>query len=287
MADIEFPKAVSDDPIEIRQEIIAGYEKAANKRLYPAQTDNFVLNELAYRESRSKSQFNAANKQNYIRYATGVLLDELGGFWDTPRLEDEDDEQYRIRIMLAPEALTTTGTRGGYEYHIRSTDPSITAVGFANPNPGSGWVETFILTKDGLPSDDLRARVFNTVTSEAVHVLGVGYQVSSPEVFEYGLKVKIVVEKAYEKQAIRAQVLEALGGAFDADGNQIRPGYVHTLEKGLGLDLIPSRFSRVAQDIEGVHSVTVLEPAQDIILTEGQWPKNTVVDVQAVGLDED
>lgn len=286
MADKGFPKIIDDNPTIIRSQVISEYEQEAKKKLFPAQADNFLLNELSYREALTKSQFNSASKQNYLRWAEGVLLDALGEFWGVKRLEEETDDKYRIRIGLAPEALTTTGTRGAYEFHIRSVDPSISAVSFDTPNPGSGWVQSYILTDTGLPTQDLLNRVYRTITSEKIHVLGVGYLVSAPSVIEYELKVKIISKEGYDTQSVKQDVLVALEGVTDEDGNKTQEGFIDLMQKELGTDLIPSQFSEVIQNVEGVHSVTILSPVETI-LPPSTWAKCTLIEVDVTELIDD
>lgn len=286
MADNKFPKIINDDPTIIRAQIVGEYEQAAKKKLFPAQADNFVLNELAYRESLTKSQFNSASKQNYLPWAEGVLLDALGAFWGVKRLEDEADDKYRIRIALAPEALTTTGTRGAYEFHIRSVDPSISAVSFDNPNPGSGWVQSYILTDTGLPSADLLKQVYRKITSEKIHVLGVGYLVSAPEIIEYEFKARIIAKEGYDTQAVKADGLIAVSGITDEDGNKTQEGFIDLMQKELGTDLIPSQFSEVLQNVDGAHSVTILSP-EETILPPSTWAKCTSIEIEVVELEDD
>ena len=283
----DFPKVLNDDPALIRAEVIAEYEAETNKKLYPAQSDNFPLNELAYRESLTKSQFNAANKQNYVRWATGTLLEALGEFWGVWRLPEEKDDKFRIRILLAPESLTSTGTRGAYEFFIRSVDPIISAVSFDNPNPGSGTVRSYILTDNGLPTEELLARVYQKVTSTEIMVMGVAYEVKAPEIVYYDFKFKVVVAHGYDKQSIKKQVLIALQGIADEDGNKVQDGFIDTLQKTLGHDVVLSQFTEVIQKITGVHSVTIETPTADINLTAGQWPVNRSVEVTVVEQSED
>lgn len=272
----DLPKFVEDDPALIRQAIIDEYERLTNKRLFPAQADNFVLNELAYREALTKSQFNAAMLQNFVQTASGVFLNALGAFWGVKRLPDEPDDKLRIRILLAPEALTTAGTRGAYEFFIRSADPSISAVGFANPDPGSGTVKTFILTDDGLPTDELLLRVYQTLTDEKIRVLCVTYQVAAPDQVSYQVKAEITAKRSYELQVVKREV-EAVVLSF-----------TRQLALNLGNDIISSKFIDVIHNVSGVHSVHMLSPAVDQELNEGQWPVNNgiVIDVEAQADDE-
>ncbi|WP_265582638.1 MULTISPECIES: baseplate J/gp47 family protein [unclassified Pseudomonas] len=50
--------------------------------------------------------------------------------------EDEDDDRYRERIILAPEAFSNAGSRGAYRYHALAVHQSIIDVAVHGPDEG-------------------------------------------------------------------------------------------------------------------------------------------------------
>ena len=89
--------------------------------------------------------------------------------------EDEGDDAYKERIILAPEAFSNAGSRGAYRYHVRAVHQSIIAVAVLGPNdpngPADGKVALYPLTKGGLPSALLLEQVGSAVSDEKVRPL--------------------------------------------------------------------------------------------------------------------
>lgn len=88
-------------------------------------------------------------------------------------VEDEDDERYRERIILAPEAYSNAGSRGAYRYHALAVHQSIIDVAVHGPAEGQlpGHVALYPLTATGLPTSDLLERVESLVSGERVRPL--------------------------------------------------------------------------------------------------------------------
>lgn len=83
LPDITF---VDTDPESIRNTVIAGYEGATKRTLYPGNPERLFLEGLAYLISVLAGQVDYAAKQNLVAYAEGPHLDHLGAESDTPRL---------------------------------------------------------------------------------------------------------------------------------------------------------------------------------------------------------
>lgn len=80
------PNFIDRDPDAITREMIAAYEAATGKTLYPAQVDRIQLDLIAYRETNVRIAIQEAAKQNLVRFARGAVLDELGRQFGAPRL---------------------------------------------------------------------------------------------------------------------------------------------------------------------------------------------------------
>lgn len=75
-------------------------------------------------------------------------------------VENEEDDAYRERVLLAPESFSIGGTVGAYKYFARQFSPVICDVETsndkdANGNDIGGTVVVSVLTKDGLPGTEL------------------------------------------------------------------------------------------------------------------------------------
>lgn len=80
------PEFISNDQAQILNELIQDYESRTGRTLYPAQPERLVLQAMAYREVLLRSQMQFIAEQNLVRYAQGVVLDELGRLVGVSRL---------------------------------------------------------------------------------------------------------------------------------------------------------------------------------------------------------
>ena len=140
----------------------------------------------AYREWQTEIHIQDATASVLLAFATGLRLDRLGDAVRTQRLplvenprpyveapEDwEPDDRYRARIQLAPEALSTAGTRGAYLHHAASAsahirDVALRVVRRGTPDVG---VEVTVLGPDGAPD----AALMGLVRERLGHEVDVG-----------------------------------------------------------------------------------------------------------------
>ena len=101
------PKAILDA-------LIAEYQVASGKVLYPAQIENLLLHIAAYRESLLRNDIQWCAEQNLVTYAIGEHLDAIGVMMNTPRLQPTA-ATCRIRLTLAEPSISgwsfAAGTR--------------------------------------------------------------------------------------------------------------------------------------------------------------------------------
>ncbi len=109
-----------------------------------------ILKVAAYRELLLRQVMNDKAKARMMAYATGSDLDHIGATMAVPaaRLDGEDDEAFRARLVLAPEAYSCAGPIGGYIFHAMSAHSNIKDVAVWNPDRG-GYVNVAVLSKFG------------------------------------------------------------------------------------------------------------------------------------------
>lgn len=123
-----------------------------------------------YRETILRARVNNAARAVMLPHAQGADLEVLGSYYAVERMtvspatdEDpavmEDDERLRRRIQLAPEAFSTAGSEGAYEFHTYGVDASIKDVHVFTPQPGHVHVLPLIDTGNGAPGNPLLERV--------------------------------------------------------------------------------------------------------------------------------
>lgn len=164
--------------------------------------------------------------------------------------DEEDDDPYRERIILAPEAYTNAGSRGAYRYHAMAVDQSIIDVEVHGPSEGqpAGQVALYPLTSSGLPGDDLLERIAALVSGERVRPLNDTVRVLRPVEVVYVIRAHVTLYST----ADRATAMQAAQRAADA--------YASERRAGLGRDLVPEQISTALQ-VAGVYRARVETPA--------------------------
>jgi phage-related baseplate assembly protein len=94
-----------------------------------------VLEVYAYREMLLRQQFNERARQVMLAYATGSNLDQLGALLNVERLSGEEDDAYKARIQLAPEAFSVAGPASAYRYYALSAASTVADASVTSPKP--------------------------------------------------------------------------------------------------------------------------------------------------------
>ncbi len=109
-----------------------------------------ILQAAASREVILRQLMNDKIKASMLAFAVQADLDHRGASMAVPviRLEGEDDEAYRARCALSPEAYSVAGPLGAYEFHALSAHSGIKGAKAWNPGIG-GRVNVAVLSKTG------------------------------------------------------------------------------------------------------------------------------------------
>lgn len=93
--------------------------------LQDLETDPAVmlLEEGSYEEASLRARGNDIARARYLYYARGAEVDHLGAFYDTTRMDGEDDDRLKARIILGIQGGSTAGT---------GSSPATPATGSAN-----------------------------------------------------------------------------------------------------------------------------------------------------------
>ena len=131
--DLPEPSFIERDPGKVAQEMIAAYERASGKTLFPAQVERLLINQIAYRESLIREAIQDAAKLNLVRYSRGVLLDYLGENVGVSRL-GAVPAQVMLRFTFSPAPISATLLPQGTEVEGRglifaTTQPITVAAG--------------------------------------------------------------------------------------------------------------------------------------------------------------
>lgn len=170
-----------------------------------------------YRELLASAAIQDATASVLLAFAVGPHLDRLGDAVRCERLDGESDERYRARIQLAPEAMSTAGTLGGYLYHATKVSTAVRDVGIAviSPRTDDAAVEITVLSTEGTgaPSGDLIAAVRAAVCANDVKLLTDAVIVRGAKVVEYDLKVTLQHLRGPDPAMIRSLAQASLATA--------------------------------------------------------------------------
>ena len=181
--------------------------------------------------------------------------------------DDETDDHYKERIIMAPEAYTNAGSYGAYRYHALSAHQSIVAVDVRGPTEGEddGHVALLPLVETGMPSDFLLTTVLNALSSQKKRPLCDTVLVRRPEQLDYEVQAELI----FYATANQADALVRAQTALEA--------YVAERQVQLGADFVPEQISAVLQ-VAGVYRARVLSPTLRA-LDSGQWGNCTGINL--------
>ncbi|MDP5591426.1 baseplate J/gp47 family protein [Pseudomonas aeruginosa] len=175
-------------------------------------------------------------------------------------VDEESDERYRERIILAPEAYTNAGSRGAYRYHALAVHQSIVDVAVHGPAEGQlpGHVALYPLTTTGLPSDDLLTRIAGQVSGERVRPLCDTVKVLVPTEVPFTIQAQLT----FYLNADRTEAMAAAQAAAAA--------YAADRRAGLGRDIVPEQLVAALQ-VNGVYRADLVQPSALRVLAGNEW----------------
>ncbi|UVM52222.1 MULTISPECIES: baseplate J/gp47 family protein [unclassified Pseudomonas] len=187
--------------------------------------------------------------------------------------EDEEDERYRERIILAPEAFSNAGSRGAYRYHALAVHQSIIDVAVHGPDEGQpdGHVALFPLTNTGLPSEDLLQQVKSRVSGEKLRPMCDTVHAYAPTEVIYQIKARIT----FYDTADRAEAMKAVEAAAEA--------YAVERRAGLGRDLVQEQLTALLQ-VNGVYRADLEFPSALRELIGNEWANCTSIQLEDAGV---
>lgn len=170
-------------------------------------------------------------------------------------IDTESDDDYRKRILLAPEAFTTCGSVAAYQYHTRSVSQFIADVDISTPEGGT--VKVTVLTKQGLPNNILLNKVKSYISGEKRRPLCDTVVVASPERVAYQVVAELTLLETSGENDVRKKAETALRN------------YISSRTQKLGQDIVPLDLQTVLK-VTGVYNVELTSPALTKLTTE-QW----------------
>lgn len=188
--------------------------------------------------------------------------------------DQEDDDGLRERIKLAPEAFSSAGPRGAYEFHARAVNPAIIDVAVVTPPTSPpGEVHLYPLMEDGLatPQPILDA-VLAKLTGERLRPVCDTVLTFAPSPVTYTLEVELTIYETADQPTVIAAVEDAL----DA--------FVLAKRQKLGRDIIATQIIATchAAALDDIYEVELVG-FTDITIAPTEFGKCTSILVSVTG----
>jgi phage-related baseplate assembly protein len=220
-----------------------------------------LIEAFAYRETILRGRINDASRAVLLASAYGSNLDHLAALFGTARMQvedetgatiPEDDDRLRRRVQLAPEAFSVAGPEGAYIYHALSAAPWARDATAITTSPGRVRVTMLREGADPTPSLVEREGVRMSLVDNDVRPLTDMVEVLGPRVYRTTIDATLTLYPGPDGNVVRARAIAAISDWVEAN-------------RMLGLNLRRSAiFSKLHQ--EGVHSVDLASPAQDLVI---------------------
>lgn len=246
-----------------------------------------VLEVAAYRETVLRQRINDSAKAVMLAYALGTDLDNLGALFGVTRLEVtpadpsatpptaavfESDSDFRYRIQLSLEGLSTAGPEGAYIFHALSAGGLVLDASAISPSPGEVLLTVLSREGDGAASAELVAAVAARLSAEDVRPLTDHVQVQGATIVPYQVAATLYFYAGPD----RAVIMAAAQAAIEA--------YAESQHR-LGLDITLSGIYAALHQ-PGVQRVELATPAASLVIDRQSAAYCTAIALTDGGLDE-
>lgn len=289
LSQLPFPAAVEPLDFEtILAEMIADYQVRNPAYTALVESDPVIkaLEVGAYREVLVRQRVNEAIKATTLAYALGTDLDNIAANYNVQRLllelgnpaaipptldVYEDDTSLRRRVQLAFEGFSTAGPEGAYLFHSLGADADVLDAAVTSPTPGAVNVAILSRVDDGVASAELLAAV-TAALGDDVRPLTDNVTVQAAIIVPYTVQATI---KTYSGPDANV-VMDTAQAAIEA--------YTETSMR-LGRDITLSGIYAALHQ-EGVQSVTLVQPAANIVVDWNQAARCTAITLTNGGVGE-
>lgn len=236
----------------MRDDLVARFPLIAGVIDLESEPARKLIEAFAYREMRLRARINDAARAVLLASSYGTNLDHLGALFATARQAGETDDRFRRRIQLAPEAFSVAGPEGAYQYHALTVAPWARDVSAISPRPGVVRVTVLKTGADPAPTLAEREAIRLHLKDEAIRPLTDVVEVIAPMIRRARIVARLTLYPGPDGEVVRQRALAAV--TEWAEKNRM-----------LGMNLRRSAlFAALHQ--EGVHSVDLVSPAQDLVL---------------------
>lgn len=163
--------------------------------------------------------------------------------------DDEDEEDYRESIYIAPESYSAAGSEGAYEYWAKKYSNAIIDVKVSSPTPRVVQIRC-LLTGGTLPGEEFRSALAAYLSQDSIKMLTDVLEVVNPTTATYNINVTYYINRS---DSARAETIQTeVSAAVDA--------YVLWQKSKIGRDINPSELTRRMVNA-GAKRVAITYPA--------------------------
>ncbi|WP_333701179.1 baseplate assembly protein [Sphingobium yanoikuyae] len=244
-----------------------------------------LLQVFAYLSQLLRQRINDAARAVMPAYAVGGDLDNLAALFGVVRRAMaaadpltgtaavmESDDEFRRRMVLAPEGYSVAGPEGAYIFHALSAHSDVLDASAGSPAPGEVLVAILSRTGSGEAAADVVAAVQSYLSADTRRPLTDHVTVQSAQIVPFN----VIAELTTFTGPDAGLVLETAQGRLEA--------YI-AASRRLGRDITRSAIF-AALHAEGVQNVRLVAPAADIILSRQQAPHCTGITLSLAGNGE-
>ena len=241
---------------DMRDDLVARFPAIVGVIDLESEPARKLIEAFAYRELLLRARINDSARAVLLASSYGSNLDHLGALFATARQPDETDDRFRRRIQLAPEAFSVAGPKGAYQYHALTVAPWARDVSAVMTAPGTVRVTMLKAGVDPVPSPTELQSVLIALRDDAVRPLTDVVQVLGSQVVPVTIDARLTLYPGPDGTLVQSRATAALSEWLERN-------------RMLGMNLRRSAiFARLHQ--EGVHSVELVAPAEDVVLDENE-----------------
>lgn len=240
---------------------------------------------FAYRELLLRQRVNDAARAVMPAYAVGADLDHLAAVLGIERFvlaagdpangiapTYESDDDFRRRMVLAPEGYSVAGPEGAYIFHALSAHSDVLDASAVAPVAGQVLVTVLSRTGSGVPAAPVLAAVTARLSDKTVRPLTDLVTVQAASVIPY----QVTATLTFLAGPDRSLVLANARAALDA--------YIAATHR-LGRDVTRAGIIAALYQ-EGVQNVALASPAADITISRQQASHCTAIALTDAGVGE-
>lgn len=244
-----------------------------------------VLRVAAYYRMLDQQDFNERLVSRLVAYATGSTLDHIGAEMGVARLVlipanattgapavMEEDDDFRARIVLAPEKFAAAGPELAWVGHAKDASASVLDASATSPARGEVLISVLSRDGDGTASASLLDAVRAIVTDKKIRPLGSLVTVASASLKPFAVTARLWTFAGPDATLVLATARAAL------DAYLVK-------SRKLGRNITLSGLS-AALTVEGVQRVVLDAPIAEIVCDPTQAASCTAITIIHAGYDE-